>query len=80
VLQGIASQHFLWVKDLLTILSMTVFVPADEIAVIHALREYPKFSHDFPDVFLAQLALLEDSKVMSFEKKLKQLELVVEIP
>jgi predicted nucleic acid-binding protein len=67
-------------KDLLTVLSMTVFLPADEIAVVNALREYPKTSHDFPDVFLAQLALLEDEKVMSFEKKLKQLEVTVEIP
>lgn len=67
-------------KDLLTVLSMTVFVPADEIAVVNALREYPKSSHDFPDVFLAQLALLDDGRIVSFEKKLKQLEVTVEIP
>lgn len=67
-------------KDLLAVLSMTVFAPADEIAVVNALREYPKTSHDFPNVFLAQLALLEDGKIVSFEKKLKQLEVTVEIP
>ncbi len=67
-------------RDLLTVLSMTVFSPADEIAVINALREYPKYSHDFPDVFLAQLAFLENGKIVSFEKKLKPLEVTVEIP
>jgi predicted nucleic acid-binding protein len=67
-------------KDLLTVLSMTVFTPADEIAVINALREYPKYSHDFPDVFLAQLALLGDGKIISFEKKLRQLEVTLESP
>jgi predicted nucleic acid-binding protein len=58
-------------RTLLTLLESRPFKPREAPALMNALRRYPPSGLDFPDVFLAELALAEGKIPLTFDKKLK---------
>ena len=58
-------------KALLLLLESRPFKPREAPALLNALRRYPHAGLDFPDVFLAELALGEEKALLTFNQKLK---------
>lgn len=58
-------------KALLLLLESRPFKPREAPALLNALRRYPRSGLDFPDVFLAELALNEEKGMLTFDQKLR---------
>jgi predicted nucleic-acid-binding protein len=67
-------------QTLLDVLSSDVFTVVDDAAVMQALRVYPSTNLDFPDVLLAELARVDGSEVLTFDRKMARLGVPIRMP
>jgi predicted nucleic-acid-binding protein len=60
-------------QSLGTALSIEKFIVQDYAAVARALATYPSSNLDFPDVLICELARVDGTQVLSFDRKMARL-------